>query len=106
MLNPQVVVNLLPELAVRVDLRSHGDDSNAARDSSRQVLFRIVSGRSSRDGTECPRDCTQSKCMQMPAVRTTLGHVDCFTALVFKQHSKQSTLREGQRRFFHKGHNV
>jgi hypothetical protein len=44
--------------------------------------------------------------MQMPAVRTTLGRVDCFTALVFMQRGKQSTLRKGQRRFFHKGHNV
>jgi hypothetical protein len=105
MLKPQVVVNLLPELAVRTDVGRHGDDSNAARDSSRQLLFRMVGGRSSRDGTECPRDCTPSKCMQMPAVRTTLGHVDCFTALMFKQHSKQSALRKGQRRFFHRDHN-
>lgn len=106
MLKPQVLVNLLPELAVRVDLRRHGDDSNAAWDSSRQMLFRIVSGGTFRDGTECPRDCTPSKCMQMPAVRTTLGRVDCSVALVLKQRGKQSTLRKSQRRFFHKGHNV
>ena len=106
MLNAQVVVNLLPELAVRTDLGEHGDDSNAARDSSRQVPFRIVGGRSSREGTECPRERAPNKLMHMLAVHTTPGQLDRFTALVFKQRSKQATLRKGQRRFFHNDHNV
>ena len=106
MLNAQVVVNLSPELAVRTDLGIHGDDSNAARDGSRQMLFRIAGGRSSREGTECSRERNPNKLMHMLAVRTTPGQLDRFTALVFKQRSKQATLRKGQRRFFHNDHNV
>jgi hypothetical protein len=106
MLNPKVVVNLLPELDVGMDLERHGDDSNAARDGSRKVLFRIVGGRSSGDGTECPHERTPNKCTHMLAVRTTLGAFDYFTTLVLKQHSEQSTLRKGQRRFFNNDHNV
>jgi len=33
--------------------------------------------------------------MQMLAAHTTPGQLNDFTALVFEQHSKQSTLRKG-----------
>jgi hypothetical protein len=101
MLNAQVVVNLLPELAVGTDLGRHGDDSNAARDRSRKVLFRIVGGRSSRDGTECPSERVAKCRTEMLAVCTTLGALGYFTTLVFQQYGEQSTLRKGQRRFCH-----
>ena len=97
---------LLPELDVRVDLRRHGNDSSAPPDSSRQRLFRIVGGRSSREGTERPGECILKKRMQMLAASATPGQLDHFTALVFKQYTKQSTLRKGQRRRFHNDHNV
>ena len=106
MLNPQVVVNLLPELAVGTDLGRHGDDSNAARDRSRKVLFRIVGGRSSRDGTKCPCERVAKCRTEMLAVCTTLGALGYFTTLVFQQYGEQSTLRKGQRRFFHDNHDV
>src|SRR5262249_44384949 len=102
----RVLINLLPKLVVRVDLRRHSNDSSAARDSSRRTLFRIVGGRSSREDTERPGECILKKRMQMLAASTTPGQLNHFTALVFKQHSKQSTLRKGQRRFFHDDHNV
>ena len=86
---------LLPELDVCVDLRRHGNDSSAARDSSRQALFRIVGERSSRERTQRPGECILKKRMQMLAARATPGQLNHFTALVFKQYSKQSALREG-----------
>ena len=81
-------------------------NSNAARNGSSQVLLRIVGGRSTREGTEYSRERTPNKFVHMLAVRTTPGQLDHFTALVFKQRSKQSTLRKGQRRFFHNDHNL
>jgi len=73
---------------------------------SRQGLGEIVDERSRPNCAEWSREGTPKSGTQVLASCATLGQLDYFTALVRQQHSKQSTLREGQRRFFHNDHNV
>jgi hypothetical protein len=106
MLDPQVFVNLLPKLPVRVDLGRHDNASSVAWDRFYRGLFRVVGRRSYREGAEWPGEGTPKNRTQVLAACMTRGQLDHLATLVFQQHGKQSTLRKGRSRFSHNAHNV
>ena len=57
----------------------------------------MVDARSRPEYAEWSREGTPKRGTQVLASRATPGQLDYFTTLVFKQNSKQSTLRKGQR---------
>jgi len=85
MLDPQVVVNLLPELVVGVDLVNHGNwllkDSGTPRDSSRPRLGGIVDECSCGERTEWPGDATPKGGSSLLAVCGTQSRLSYFVAL-------------------------
>ena len=85
MLNTEVVVNLLPELAVGVALMRHLKDSSVAR----AVDQRWRGERAPRRSEGIPKSGTQAL-----AVCATPNHLDYFVALALQQHGQQSALRK------------
>jgi hypothetical protein len=78
MLDPKVVVNLLPELGVGVDLGRH---DNWVKDSS-------------VPRTERPSEGTPKGGTHVLATCVTLGQLDDCVALALQQHGQQSALRK------------
>jgi len=85
MLNTEVVVKLLPELAVGVDLMRHLKDSSVAR----AVDQRWRRERAPRPSEGIPKSSTHAL-----AVCATPSHFDYLVALALQQHSQQSALRK------------
>jgi hypothetical protein len=90
MLEPQVVVNLLPELCVCVDLVKHGymEDSRMPRESSSNASGEWstrVGGASTR---QQPSERARKGGTHLSAVCATLGQLDDFVVLALQQHSQ------------------
>ena len=100
MLDPQVAVNLLPELGVGVDLVRHGtwlgEGFKHPRDDSHQGLGGIVDEPSRRTRAERPSEGTPNGGTHVLAVCATPGQLDYFVALALQQHGQQSALRKGR----------
>ena len=79
MLEPQVVVNLLPKLGIGVDLVRHGyvKDSRMPRECSPNANTR-----------QQPSERAQKGGTQLAAVCTTLGQLDHFVVLALQQHGQ------------------
>ena len=94
MLNPQVVVNLLPQLSVCLDLVRHGyvKDLRMPRSSS--------NASPEYPARSCPAEhmpTILNDGVSMLGVCAALGQLDCFMALPLQQHRQQSTLRKCRR---------
>ncbi len=117
MLNPQVVVNLLPKLGVgtnefhkrplhlelkfRLSFCLHEEmaigsvkDSSVARNGSHQRLGGIVDERSCRECAPRPSEGLPKGGTQVLAVCVTPGQLDDCVALALQQHGQQSALRK------------
>ena len=90
MLDPKVVVNLLPELGVGMYLVKHGigllKDSSVVRPIDQLWRSEHAPNRSE----EIPKSG-----MHTIAVCTTSSQLDYFVALALQQHGQQSALRKG-----------
>jgi hypothetical protein len=99
MLDPQVVVYLLPKLGVGVDLVSHchwlGERFKYALERFLQSLGGIVDQRWHRGRAPKANLGTPKGRTHLLTVCSTLGQLDRFAALALQQHGQQSTLREG-----------
>ncbi len=86
MLDWDVVVNLLPNLAVGMDLVRHGN-----------LLSRKVQVWSPRECAPPPSESTPKGSSQLPLVWATLSELDHFVAaLALQQDGQQSALCKGQ----------
>jgi len=72
-------------------------NSSLAPEGSRQGLWGIVDERSRLNCAEWSREGTPKSGTQVLASCATPSQLDHSTTLVFKQNSKQPTLRKGQR---------
>ena len=99
MLDPQIVVNLSPELAVSMDLVRHGnllgEGSSVARNRSYRGLGGIVDERSSRECAPPSSEATPKGSSYLPLLCATLGQLDHFVPLALQQNCQQSALRKG-----------
>ena len=90
MLDPQVVVNLLPELSVCLDLVRHGyvKDLRMPRESSSNASPEYPTSSGPLD--HAPTILNDG--VSMLGVCAALGQLDRFVALSLQQHGQQSTL--------------
>ena len=88
MLEPQVVVNLLPKLGIGADLVRHGyvKDSRIPRECSSNAA----------NTRQQPSERARIGRTQLAAVCATLGQLDHFVALTLQQHGQQSALGKGR----------
>jgi hypothetical protein len=86
MLEPQVVMNLLPKLCIGVDLVRHGyvKDSRMSRECSSNANARQQPSKRARKGRT-----------QLAAVCTAFGQLNHFVVLALQQHGQQSALGKG-----------
>src|SRR6267378_345613 len=100
MLDPQVAVNLLPELGVGVDLVRHGnwlgEKFRCGAGRSDKGLGAIVDERWRRESAPQPSERTPKGGTHVLAVRATPGYLDYFIALAFQQNREHSALRKGR----------
>jgi hypothetical protein len=90
MLEPQVVVNLLPKLAVRVDLVRHRSwlvkDSRMPREGSSNASAEWSTRVSGASTHQQPGEHTRKGGTHLSAVCATLGQLDHFVVLSLQQH--------------------
>ena len=99
MLDPQIVVNLLPELGVGVDLVKHGNwfgkDSSAPRDDSLKRSTESSTSDGAVSGGQQPSEVTPQDGARVLALCATPSQLDYFVALTLQQHGQQSALGKG-----------
>ena len=86
MLDPEVVVNLLPEVGVVMGLVRHGNWPGER--------FKCGAVPSTSFGATCPSERIPKSGMQALAVCTTPGQLECSVALALQQYGQQSALRK------------
>src|SRR5262249_16322595 len=98
MLEPEVVVNLLPKLGIGVDLVRHGHlkESGMPREgpSNASVEWSTSDGAANR--RQQPSERVRKGGTQRAWVWGTVGQVDEFVALALQQHGQQSALGKGR----------
>jgi hypothetical protein len=98
MLEPEVVVNLLPKLGIGVDLVRHGHVKESGM--PRECLSNASVEWSTSDGAantrQQPSERVRKGGTQLAAVCATLGQLDHFVALALQQHGEQSALGKGR----------
>jgi hypothetical protein len=101
MLDPQVVVNLLQQVRVSADFLGHShiasvEDSSVPGEGS---FFKATTEPSTSDvisARQQPSETISKEATHLLAVRTALGQLDHFAALVSQQLGQQSALRKRQ----------
>jgi hypothetical protein len=96
MLIPEVVVNLLPKLGVRVDLLSHSialvKHSSVPRNGSSKASPEKSTG---TGAAELPQTIPKQRTSSVVGYAVP-SQFDRFVALALQQHGQQSTLRKGR----------
>ena len=90
MLEPQVVVNLLPKLGIGVDLVRHGDmkDSRMARESFSNSSVERSTSDGAANTRQQPSASVRKRGTNLAAVCATLGQLDHFVALALQQNGQ------------------
>ena len=98
MLEPQVLVNLLPKLGIGVDLVRHGDvkDSRMLRECSANASVEWSTSDGAANTRQQRSERARKGGTQLAAVCATLGQLDHFVALALQQHGQQSALGKGR----------
>ena len=97
MLEPQVVVNLLPKLGIGADLVRHGyaKDSGMPRECPSNASVERWTSHGPANTRQHPSERARKDNRRLVAACATFGQLDRFVALPLQQHGQQSALGKG-----------